>query len=490
MNQAEMENSLRALLAERAQQAPLNDGLAEQIIGHATSGGATGGSVRQLHRPAIRRRSWTLPLLAVAAVAAVVAGTVGFVMQGSPSADRGHGLAFGKVTRLPAPTRSVPSSTSPTVQSPTSTVAPAGVTYAYLHLDSTETNGATEVQLSAFRADDLTFVGTNIWAMGSATCVKTGVGRCSALVHSTDGVHWSMLSSTPFNVADVNNCTAPCAVHIRFATSKIGYIFGPSMLLMTTDAGRTWKTQPGGALALETLDGNVIKVSGSDGGQCAPGCTYTVQTAPVGSTTWTTVSLPGGYAGDGVTLARSSHFAYLLDTANPAGGADNEQSTLFTSDNDGATWVRRGEVCGQTASSEVDSVGMTGGSDDSIIVTCQPRLASPTARDWVTVSTNGGASFHRGSATLPADDPALVGAGTAQGICVQDGVLYCTHDGGDSFSKAHSGNGDTVDATWLGFENQTDGRALQLGGTASDPSTDLWTTHDGGATWMLTVGIG
>ena len=32
MNQAEMEDSLRALLAERAQRAPLSDGLAEQII--------------------------------------------------------------------------------------------------------------------------------------------------------------------------------------------------------------------------------------------------------------------------------------------------------------------------------------------------------------------------------------------------------------------------------------------------------------------------
>ena len=121
---------------------------------------------------------------------------------------------------------------------------------------------------------------------------------------------------------------------------------------------------------------------------------------------------------------------------------------------------------------------------------CQPRLASATSRAWVMVATSGSGGFHEAAATLPADYPRPVGGATAQDFCVQDTVLYCTRDGGASFSKAHTLNGDTVDAVWLGFENTRDGRALQIGGTATRPSSDLWTTHDGGLTWSLTVGIG
>lgn len=481
MNQAEMENSLRALLAERAERAPLNDNLAEAIIGQAVSGITP---PRQLHRPVIRRRNWTMPLLAVAAVAAVVAGTVGFLTVNDTSS--GHGnvpIAHGPTTPTPTVTTPAQSNSSP----------PVAVQSAFVHVNSTESNGAQLVHLAGFRAVDLTFVGKNIWAMGSATCIKTGVGRCSALVHSTDGVHWTMLNTTPFNVADdTAGCATVCVEHIRFATPSVGYIFGPDTLLMTKNAGRTWTAQPGGAFALETLDNNVIRVTAQAGG-CPPGCTFTVQTSAIGSTTWRTEVLPGTAPGVGVQLARTASSAYLLATANPAGGAGTETSVLYTSDNDGKTWINRGEVCGQNSGSqgEVDSVAVTGGSDGSIIVACNPRLASATSRAWVTVSTNGGSSFHRTSADLPAAYPSLVGAGTAQDICVQDDViLYCTQNAGASFSKAHTSNGNTVNATWLGFEDQQDGRALQIGGSAASPSTNLWTTHDGGRTWTLTVGIG
>ena len=479
MNQADMENALRAVLADRAHHAPINDGLAEQIIVQASTGTGAAG-VRQLHRPSLRRRSWTLPLLSAAAVVALAAAAVGLVNL------TGHATGTGHLAQTPNLTHSA--SPAPSTTPVTPTVTPT-MTAKYLPLPTTEDNGATLVHLSAFKAYDLTFVGSNIWAMGSATCQSTGTGRCTALVHSTDGTHWTVLNTTPFNVADDSaGCDTRCVSHIRFATPDVGYVYGPNALLMTTDAGRTWTPQPGGALALETLDGNVIRV------QCPalPGCRYTVQTASVGSSSWTSVSLPGNYIGDGVTLARTSHYAYLMSYGNPAGGAQDEQSTLFVSSDDGRTWTNRGEVCQQTPGQdgEVDSSSVTGGSDGSIVITCKPRAAASTTGSWVTISTDHGMSFQRTPAGIPSGYDQFVSAGTANDICVQDGVLYCTRDGGASFAKAHTGNGDTVNAVWLGFESETDGRALEIGGTAANPSSNLWTTHDGGLTWSLSVGIG
>jgi len=479
MNQAEMENSLRALLVDRAQRAPLTEGLADQIIAQAE----TGIPVRQLHRPNVRRRGWALPLLAVAAVAAVVAGGIGYLTVNDTSS--GHGDA--PVAKGPTPSFSSSGvTTTPPPSNTSNTQLP--VAGAYLSLRSTLNDGARLVHLTAFKALDLTFVGSNVWAMGSATCFKTGQGRCSLLVHSTDGVHWSMLKPTPFNVADdTTGCATVCVDHIRFATPKIGYLFGKDTLLMTTDAGRTWKPQTGGADALETLDGNVIRVSSSDG--CPPGCTYTVQTSAIGSTTWKTVSLPTPATGVGVTLARTASSAYLMTYANPAGGAEKETSTLFTSSDDGSSWISRGEVCAQKPgpNGEVDSASMTGGSDGSIEVLCQPRKATTTDSSWVTVSTDGGKKFHASVGLLNAGQPGLVGAGTAQDFCVQgENQLSCTHDGGSTYSAAQAVGKGPKHALWLGFENQSDGRALEISSTGSN----LWTTHDGGSTWKLTVDIG
>ena len=488
MNQADMERSLRALLSERAERAQFSDDLAEKIIVQATTGPAP---VQQLHRPTVRRRRWTTPLLIAAAVAAVVAGMASYLATSHTSSGKGDKNVA--IVHQPTPTHTQPTPTQPFSSALSSTpAAPIPSTGTYVSVNSTLDNGARRVYVPSFKAYDLTFVGSDIWAMGSATCYSSGVGRCSLLVHSTDGVHWSMLKPTPFNVADdTTGCATRCVEHIRFATPKVGYLYGPSSLLMTTDAGRTWKEQPGGALALETLDNNVIRVSSTPG--CAPGCTYTVQTSAIGATKWTTVTLPGTYPGDGVTLARTGSAAYLLTTGHVTGGAQNAQSALFTSSDDGAIWTNRGEVCAQNpgANGEVDSAAMTGGSDGSIEVLCQPRLETRTDTAWVTISTNGGRTFQRTPGLLDSATPALVGAGTAQDFCVQSTKqLSCTRDGGRTYAAAHASGKGPRQPIWLGFENQSDGRALEISGSGSGLTSNLWTTHNGGKSWTLSVGIG
>ena len=115
------------------------------------------------------------------------------------------------------------------------------------------------------------------------------------MVRTTDGgVTWHGMKPPPSANVPMLVCEDPCIQDIRFATDQIGYAYGPSAFFMTTDGGVTWQRAPGGADALETLDGNVIRVVDQVGGGCVPGCDYNVETAPIGSTTrGTSVDLAG-----------------------------------------------------------------------------------------------------------------------------------------------------------------------------------------------------
>jgi photosystem II stability/assembly factor-like uncharacterized protein len=469
MNQADMENSLRSLLAERAQQAPTGDLLADQIIARAGS-----DTVRSLRTH--RRRAWTLPLLTAAAVAAVVAGTVA-VSSLHPSTSKGRPAALPSQSTISQAPVSSPTSTPPvtTFNNPSD-------------LATTANSSATAIGLENFSVGDLTFVGNDIWALGTATCLTSGQGVCTAFVHSSDGTHWTTVASTPFNVpgdTGTNDCAVRCVSHIRFASEKVGYVYGPSSLLMTLDGGQSWQPQSGGAVALETLSGNVIRVEESTG--CPPGCTFTVQTAKVGSTHWTTVpiSVPG-QDGDGAQLSRYGNNAYLLFTGNPAGGAGSAQSALFQSSDNGATWTPRGEPCVQ-GGSEVDSVGLVAVDDASMVVACQPRQQSAGTRPSVGYG-HFAEDTSASSTGLPSAPIDLLGAGSEQNICVDSSALYCSQDSGTTFSKATGADGGPGRVSFIGFEDATDGHALEVDSSGANGAVSkLWSTTDGGRSWSAST---
>jgi photosystem II stability/assembly factor-like uncharacterized protein len=469
MNQSDMENSLRDMLAERADRMAPNDLLAQKIIKQATAGAAAPDQLT-------RRRGWMLPLLTAAAVVAVVAGTLtatslhSSTTGGHPSGQAPRHLA------APAPTVTATPSISPTQ----STFTDAS------DLATTADSSATAIGLENFTAVDLTFVGTNIWALGTATCLKSGQGLCTAFVHSSDGTHWTTIQSTPFNVpgdTDTNDCALRCVEHMRFASDKIGYVFGPDALLMTLDGGKSWQVEQGGAVALETLDGNVIRVEESAG--CPPGCAYTVQRAPIGSTHWTSVpiSVPVQDS-DGVQLSRNGSDAYLLFTAHTDGGAESAHSTLFTSTDDGASWFNHGEPC-QQSTGETDAVGVLGVNDDAIVVACQPRQQ----RTGVHATVGYGQVVeekHYESRGLPSVPITLLGAGAEQNICVEAGTLYCSQNYGGTFSKTQGSHGGPGTVSFIGFEDATDGHALEIDKSAANGAvSNLWTTTDGGKTWSV-----
>jgi photosystem II stability/assembly factor-like uncharacterized protein len=439
-----LKEALRDSLHRHAADAPHGDMLAERIIN-------TAQRAPELDPQRTRRgwRTWTLPLIAAGAVAAVVGAVVG-IENFRPEAS--HNVPPG--TRQP----SVLSSSAPTqIQStspgPTTSNAPGALTN--------------------FTITDLTFYGDNHgWALGSANCV-VGPGRCTAMWHSTDGQHWTSMPGAQFNVAGVNDCADPCVDHIRFANDDVGYAFGPSAFYLTDNGGDSWQRQDGGALQLETLDGNVIRVLGTDSG-CPGPCVDGIETSGVGATDWTpanvhvdsssvnTVQLARGNGGDG----------YLLLTRNAAGGAENEMSTLYRSTDSGRSWERNGEPCPQF-SREDDSIAIAGGADGRVSVLCRDRMSGGQA--FVATSSDAGANFEsHGIGAFDAPQMSLLTGDPATVLVAAGNGMARTVDGGDTWQKVQDVTGDIG---WVGFESQTVGRAVSKDGTT------IWTTRDGGATW-------
>src|SRR4051794_1066930 len=331
--------ALRRSLAAHAAEAPKGELLARRIIDSAGADVPVAG-------PPSRRgwRSWALPIVAACAVAGVVAALVG-IEHVRPTAANQPGSPTPSVLSTqqptPLPTTSAPESPAPTTV-PTRPAPPTPPVWGPHQppprrpTSAPESPAPTTVpavpsKLANVRIADLTFVGDDVgWALGSADCVG-GRGRCTAVLRTTDGTHWTGMSGAAFNVIDVKGCADPCVTNLRFANGLVGYAFGPSAFYVTTDGGRSWHRRPGGAIQLETLDNNVIRVTGTNGG-CPGPCNIRVETAAIGSSSWTPADfIPNQLDVSAVLLSREGHDAYLLLTGNPAGGAPSATSTLYRS---------------------------------------------------------------------------------------------------------------------------------------------------------------
>lgn len=440
-----LKEALRDSLHRHAADAPHGDMLAERIINTAQQ-----PPELDPHRTRRGWRTWTLPLIAAGAVAGVVGAVVGIENLRPEASHEVVPPGSGGPSVLSSFPATQTQSTPPT----TASVAPPGT-------------------LTNVKITDLTFVGDNDgWALGSADCLS-GSGRCTAMWRTSDGKTWTSTPNPPVNVRGVNGCADPCADQIRFANDNVGYAFGESAFYLTTDGGQSWQQQPGGAIALETLDDNVIRVTGATDG-CPGPCIDGIETSDVGSTAWTPANfhLDGSFNGS-VQLARGKGGdAYLLVGGNPAGGAENETSALYRSTDNGLNWSNVGEPCPQ-GGTEFDSIAIAGGDQGRVVVLCQRRQGPPTY--WVATSTDAGANWDRQPGIVPEMSPSLLTGDPDTVLLVAgiDGMARST-DGGMTWQ--------TVDDVlggfgWVGFESQQVGRAVSI-----DQRT-IWTTRDGGATW-------
>ncbi len=434
---------LRDSLAAHAADAPSGDLVAERVI-HAAERGP-GAAPRQTRRG---WRTWGLPLVAAGAVAGVVAAVIG-IENYHPSASPPAGSPG--VSVLPSPLASTSNGVTTSAPSPT-----------------TVPNAA---DLTGVKIVNLTFVGDEGWALATADC-NHGSGTCTALLHTIDGTVWTSMAGAGFNVPGVSaGCSYRCVQNIRFATPDVGYAFGPKAFLMTTDGGASWTQQDGGAIQLETLRGNVIRVLASSPSGCPGPCDVRVETSAIGSTTWAPSTLSTGTvnAAGKVHLSRGDDDAYLLVPANPTGGGIGT-STLYRSTDDGRTWINAGEPCRQTGQ-EVDSYAVAASPGGRASVLCANRQAP---RHWfVATSTDHGATFTPQPGRVRAATASLLTGDPTTVLVTAGSGLARSTNGGKTWQPVA---GVTGTVTFVGFESQTVGRAV----------TDnrlIWTTTDGGKTW-------
>lgn len=449
----DVEDALRASLAENARHAPSGDALAERIIAQADR-------PRRMPVPSHRRRwrTWTLPAVAAGSVVAVVGAVIATTQLRSPDANT--------AAITPPPSASAPSVPAP--GTPSSGADGAATGSGPATSQATEPSAPTPSQVSsqarvagptggpvprAFRVADLTFVSPDDgWALGTAQCFTDATRRCPALLRTHDGgSSWDSIPNPP-----------PSAGQIRFANQDVGYAYGVSALFMTVDGGADWLPQRGAAVSLEVANGTVLRVDPNG----------TVQSSEVGTDAWREVVLPGG-AQQATDLRRAVHNVFVR--ARPAGAT---AAHLYVSVDDGASWADRANPCRMARpGSAPDIADIAAGADGSVTLVC--AAFSGTGQDFLVTSDDGGQTFGPAFANPQiAPGEAVAGADGTTLFYAAD-ALYRSSDGGSHWvrvcSDATTGRGT---ASFLGFQTTAAGRWV-----SGDGST-IWTTRDAGQRWQ------
>jgi len=229
----------------------------------------------------------------------------------------------------------------------------------------------------------------------------------------------------------------------------------------------------------------VLRVTGQAPG-CAPGCTFGIQRAAIGSTDWQPVALPSGGQSAGAQLAASGRTVVLATFGHTAGGAENATSVLFVSTDAGGSWLKLGDPCpqrtpGRPGTTEVDTVAVTVAPDESISGLCATRGGDRI--HFTVTSTDGGAHFGASPLNLGAATGTVFGAASAKILLVSLDQLYRSTDSGQHWQKTDDGGRGPAAGVFIGFESAAVGRVLGQDASGAVGATTVWRTADAGKTW-------
>jgi hypothetical protein len=483
----ELERLLRATLADRAEQAPTPQPLADEVLTRlgigdgppvdavfeptvtpAGDGGDPTRAPTRLGSSRARRRRLTrvlVPLAAAASVAAVVA--IGLSVpdhQRDSGASAGAGMAetaTGADRVGPTAALGQPSGGTQTPK-PTSTDRP----------DNETASGASYAALPVgFQVTDLSFdTPTTGFALGTLPC---GKGRCPALATLGGAGTWSLVSKDlPFIVVANPKSASPAVTdasitHIRFADADTGYAYGTHSLYVTTNGGTSWTSAPRSLLAVEVADETAAAVQTKS---CGSTCNaYTWVWASAGSTDFKSVTPAGASVqGSSAYLARAGANVYVVVN-------DDNGGRVHVSADGGRTYGGGSTtVCAAPGVPDADVTSLAAASDGSVTALC-----TAGQRQYTAVSTDGGTTFADGQ-VLTGSPATAVAAASASVLLLGGADLARSIDGGKTWQKvpvgAATATNDTA-TTFLGFESATNGRWV------SDRTGVVWTTTDGGATF-------
>lgn len=349
----------------------------------------------------------------------------------------------------------------------------------------------TGPDLAYWSLEDLTWVSTSQgWVLATQPC-STGI--CNRLAETTDGgQRWQALPDPPADTQEQDCAAVACVSGVRFATTNVGYLFGPA-LLITSDAGEHWQSMPG--LQTETLavaDRNVYRVAYDHTG-CPGPCNPSLQEAPIGSNSWRTlIDVLASPARSGSAQIVTSGSTLLVALYGSLAGPVNAEANLYRSFDGGTSWQRQSDPCaGRGAPGEEDDlVDVTSAAGGFFAGLCTPHAATG---DSFVVTSNDDAQHWQTAGTLKTNlglgELSAASPSTLAACCTQTtdgntssttGLMVSTDDGQHWTTVATDTQPlqpqDNV-TPWLGFETS------QVGRWIDDPH-NVWTTTDSGQQWI------
>jgi photosystem II stability/assembly factor-like uncharacterized protein len=316
------------------------------------------------------------------------------------------------------------------------------------------------------------------WALVRTPCAAT---VCMTLRETTDGGRaWTTVRTPelldPYAQLDGGATCAVrlCAFGVRFVTSHVGWLFGPSFL-QTTDGGRTWTRVAGpDVIDVEASLGVALRLTTEHWADCDSTCTYHVEREVLGTNAWhqVTTAVP-----DNPSLIVLGNDAYVVSVP-PIGSSAHAE--LRRSTDGGESWAAMTDPC-TVGRGDYNTMSGSEGPDGVLVVLCSDRqLLQP----FVRVSGDGGKTFGpRRSVPIVGASSGVVRATSAQTMLVayragSTNAVLTSSDGGDTWRTTLRPSVPATDAVTLGWETTQTARA------AFDTDA-MWTTRDSGVHWVL-----
>lgn len=464
------------------------DQIDEWLGGEVTPLNPPPGSLHQIRRRA-RQRKTRQAVFAAAGCAVVLGAAVAvpqFVSGGSPGgANPPIAGAPSPQTLRPSAAPRTPGTAAPDVKSSTQ----------ILQRTKLSTTSSGTLPPLNFQPTSVTIVGAGGGLVGAVIGQAGTPGHCftkncTSLAGTSDyGASWYGVSAP---LAPGPNGSAGVS-QLRFANLSDGWAFGPG-LYETSHGGWPWKPEDTGGqrvVDVEAADGHAYAIFATCTGtglDYAASCTsFSLYTSVAGSTTWTPVAVPTGYA----QMTSTTSAAPLLVIS---GGATvyvlTPSGQLLSGPVAGGTWRAVGQApCKpgpvDVAAQDTQNPGAQVAAGPRLLLTC--GASSGTAQAESTLYTTADGASWASAGLVQEGGSSAIGTATSLASAAPGQVVLATTTGiqfsgndGSSWRTARVGGGVPAGGfSYVGMTNADKGVAIPLNSSLGE----IFVTRDGGKTW-------